>query len=310
MSTPLISVVMPVYNAQRYLREAVDSILDQTLGDFELIAVDDGSKDGSKAILDEYAQRDSRVRVLSRPNTGIVGALNDGLSVATGEFIARMDADDWVTRDRFEKQVAFLRAHPDHVCVGSYFNYMDADGALLKWNPRETDPAAIERALLRGDGGSLIHPVVMFRRAALAQTGTYRADALWVEDLDLYLRLARVGKLSNVPEVLLHYRYHTQSVNFTRNEGRHQRALWVLEQAHAARGLPFDRNAFPAPAFNASIGAEDARDFAISALRFTGLSTSWKYAFKALRLAPADARSWKTFSYVLKAALGLVPRIR
>lgn len=310
MSTPLISVVMPVYNAERYLREAVDSILAQSLADFELIAVDDGSKDGSKVILDDYARTDGRVHVVSRPNTGIVGALNDGLAVARGEFIARMDGDDWVTPDRFEKQVAFLRAHPDHVCVGSYFNYMDADGALLKWNPRDIDPQAIEAALLRGDGGSLIHPVVMFRRAALAQTGAYRAEAQWVEDLDLYLRLARVGKLSNIPEVLLHYRYHTQSVNFTRNEGRHQRVLWVLEQAHAARGLPFDRTAFPAPVFNTSIGADDARDFAISSLRFPGLSTSWKYGTRAVRLSPRDPRSWKTLSYVLKASLGLVPRIR
>jgi glycosyltransferase involved in cell wall biosynthesis len=310
MSTPLISVVMPVYNAERYLSEAVDSILAQSLGDFELLAVDDGSKDASKTILEGYASRDARVRVLSRPNTGIVGALNDGLAVARGEFIARMDADDWVTPDRFAKQLAFLRAHPEHVCVGSYFNYMDADGALIKWNPRETDPAAIERVLLSGDGGALIHPVIFLRRSALEKTGVYRAEAQWVEDLDLYLRLARVGKLSNVSEVLLHYRYHTGSVNFTRNEGRHQRKLWVLEDAYRARGLPFDRAAWPTPPINNEIGVEDARDFAISSLRFPGRWTPLKYAFRTLRLAPKDRRSWQTFSYVAKASLGLVPRIR
>jgi len=310
MGTPLISVVMPVYNAERYLRLAVGSILDQTLGDFELIAVDDGSKDNSREILDGFAQTDRRVRVISRPNTGIVGALNDGLAAAQGEFIARMDGDDWVTPNRFEAQVAFLRRNPACVCVGSYFNYMDAEGALIKWNPRETDPAAIERTLLSGDGGALIHPVIMARRAAVEQVGRYRTEAQWVEDLDLYLRLARVGQLSNLPEVLLHYRYHTQSVNFTRNEGRHQRKLWVLQQAYAARGLPFNPADWPVPPINSTIGVEDARDFAISSLRFPGQSTAWRYGLRALRLAPSDRRSWQTLSYVAKASLGFVPRIR
>lgn len=309
MGTPLISVVMPVYNAERYLREAVDSILAQTLSDFELIAIDDGSKDGSKAILETYAARDRRVRVISRPNTGIVGALNDGLAVAQGEFIARMDGDDWVTPDRFAKQVAFLREHPDCVCVGSYFNYMDASGALIKWNPRDTDHVAIEQLLLTGNGGGLIHPVIMARREAVEKAGRYRAEAQWVEDLDLYLRLAQIGKLSNVPEVLLHYRYHTESVNFTRNEGRHQRRLWVLEQAYAARGLPFNPADWPAPPINTNIGIDDARDFAISSLRFPGVSTAWRYGIRAVRLAPGDRKSWQTLSYVAKATLGMVPRI-
>lgn len=310
MTVPLVSVIMPVYNAERYLREAVGAILAQTERHFELIAVDDGSKDGSRALLETFARADSRVRVISRPNTGIVGALNDGLEVARGEFIARMDADDWVTPDRFAKQLAFLADHPACVCVGSFFNYMDADGALIKWNPRETDPAAVERALLSGDGGALIHPVIMARRGAIEQAGRYRVEAQWIEDLDLYLRLARLGELSNVSEVLLHYRYHTQSVNFTRNEGRHQRKLWVLEQAYAARGLPFDRAKFPTPAINTQIGVDDARDFAISSLRFPARSTPWRYGLRAVRLAPSDRRSWQTLSYVAKASLGLVPRLR
>lgn len=310
MKAPLISVVMPVYNAERYLRLAVDSILAQTLPDFELIAVDDGSKDRSKEILEEYAARDRRVRVVSRPNTGIVSALNDGLAVARGNFIARMDGDDWVTPHRFEKQAAFLREHPACVCVGAFFNYMDAKGALVKWNPRETDPAKIEKALLSGDGGALIHPVIMARRAAVDQAGRYRTEAQWVEDLDLYLRLAQIGELSNVSEVLLHYRYHSQSVNFTRNEGRHQRKLWVLQQAYSARGLPFNPADWPTPPLVTSIGLDDARDFAISSLRFSRATTSWRYGLRTMRMAPTDRRSWQTLSYVAKATLGLVPRIR
>jgi glycosyltransferase involved in cell wall biosynthesis len=310
MSVPPISVVMPVYNASRYLHIAVDSIRRQTFPHFELIAVDDGSTDDSRQILEALAAEDSRIRILSRPNTGIVGALNDGLALAVGEFVARMDADDWALPLRLEKQLAYLRGHPECVCVGSFFNYMDASGALVKWNPRETDHAALERQLLTGDGGALIHPAILLRRAAVERVGGYRVEAQWLEDLDLYLRLARIGHLANLPEVLLHYRYHAQSVNFTRNEGRHQRKLWVLEQAHAARNLPFDARQWPAPPVNPRIGADDARDFAISALRFPGTATSWRYALRAIRLAPADPRSWRTLSYVAKASLGLVPRPR
>jgi hypothetical protein len=150
----------------------------------------------------------------------------------------------------------------------------------------------------------------MARREAVERVGRYRVEAQWVEDLDLYLRLARIGKLSNLSEVLLHYRYHAQSVNFTRNEGRHQRKLWVMEQAYAARGLPFKHADWPMPPIVNQIGASDARDFAISSLRFPHRATSWRYAWRAVKLAPGDRQSWKTLSYVAKATLGLVPRIR
>ncbi len=310
MPAPTISVVMPVYNAARYLRLAVESIQAQTFKDFELVAVDDGSTDSSRAMLEVMAAADPRLKVFSRPNTGIVGALNDGLAAARGEFVARMDADDWSLPQRFDRQVAFLRLNPACVCVGSYFNYMDDRGALVKWNPRETEHEALERQLLAGDGGSLIHPAIMLRRDAVERVGGYRVEAQWLEDLDLYLRLARIGRLANLPEVLLHYRYHSQSVNFTRNEGRHQRKLWVMEQAYAARGLPFRREDWPAPPVNTRIGADDARDFALTSLRFPGAQTAWRYAFRACRLAPADARSWRALAYVAKATVGLVPRPR
>src|SRR3954469_1098404 len=116
-AAPAVSVIMPVYNARAYVAEAIDSVLAQTFGDFELILVDDGSTDGSLDILRGYEKRDPRVRVISRPNTGIVGALNDGLKLARGEFIARIDADDASLPNRFEKEIAFLRAHPDVVIV-------------------------------------------------------------------------------------------------------------------------------------------------------------------------------------------------
>src|SRR5687767_11217519 len=105
---PRISVLVPVFNAQRYLADAIDSILAQSFRDFELIAVDDGSTDRSRAMLDNYARRDPRVKVISRPNTGIVGALNDALAASRADLLARMDSDDVALSDRFEKQLAYL----------------------------------------------------------------------------------------------------------------------------------------------------------------------------------------------------------
>ena len=116
---PSVSVLMPIHNGEPTLTEAVESVLAQTFGDFELIAVDDGSTDSSLAKLQSFARGDPRVRILSRPNTGIAGALNDSIQQARGEFLVRMDADDIALPQRFEKQVAYFRAHPDCVLVGS-----------------------------------------------------------------------------------------------------------------------------------------------------------------------------------------------
>jgi glycosyltransferase involved in cell wall biosynthesis len=308
MSTPAISVVIPAYNAAEYLESALASVRAQTFTDFEIVVVDDGSKDRTKAILERMATQEPRLRILSRPNTGIVGALNDGLAAARGEFVARMDADDLCLPQRFEKQIAFLRVHPDCVCVGSAFLYIDAAGGLIKECIRSSDHALIERALLSGNGGIVIHPAAMFRRAAIEQAGRYREKAQWIEDLDLYLRLARIGRLANLSEVLFHYRFHEQSVNFTRNQGRHERKLAILAEAHAARGLAFDPAAFPPPDFKSAITPDDLRDFAVTSLRYGHLGRPWYYAFRALRAEPASRASWRTFTYVLKYRLGLIPR--
>ena len=308
MSTPTLSVVIPVYNAALYLESALASVQAQTFADFEIIAVDDGSSDHSKAIVDRIAASDTRLRVISRPNTGIVGALNDGLAAARGEFIARMDADDLCLPERFEKQVAFLRNNPGCVCVGSAFIYIDSAGYFIKECSRPTNHTTIEQELLSGNGGVIIHPAALFRREAIERVGRYRELAQWIEDLDLYLRLAHIGSLANLPDVLFHYRFHEQSVNFTRNQGRHERKLNVLADAHAARSLPFDRASFPPPDFKSAISADDLRDFAVTSLRYGKNGRPWHYVFRALRAQPAASASWKTFTYVLKHRLGLIAR--
>src|SRR5262245_11551620 len=118
MQMPGISVILACYNTERYIASAVQSILAQTLGDFELILIDDGSTDSSSQICQDLAAKDSRIRLITRPNKGLTKTLNEGLSLATAPLIARMDADDLSLPTRFEKQVAYLSAHPECVCVG------------------------------------------------------------------------------------------------------------------------------------------------------------------------------------------------
>jgi GT2 family glycosyltransferase len=225
---------MPVYNAQGYVAESVASILAQTVADFELIAVDDGSTDSSLCVLEQFAELDARVRIISRPNTGIVGALNDGLAAVRGEFIARMDADDIALPHRFEVQQAFLRAHPNCVAVGSAVLQVDPDGdpiCVQRWAQSHEE---IERLLLRG-GGGLAHPTAMIRKSAMIRSGGYRKEFEWIEDKDLWLRLAEIGRLANLPEPLLKYRVHESSICWQRE--KEQRQLWesLLAQTYARR---------------------------------------------------------------------------
>ena len=225
-SIPVVSVILPIYNSERYIVQAIESILSQTWGDFELIGVDDGSKDSTPRLLAEIAARDARVRIISRPNTGIVGALNDGLAVARGEFIARMDADDLSLPERFSRQVAFLRAHPEVVAVGCNVLRIDPDDRPIGPEIFPTDHATILQKLRQGEGGTIPHPGVMMRRSAVEAIGGYRQKFQWVEDLDLYLRLGEVGELANLPETLLSYRFQFESVNMTRQG---QQAAIILE---------------------------------------------------------------------------------
>lgn len=292
-SDPLISVVMPVYNGRRYLAEAMDSILAQTVRDFEFICVDDGSTDDSAAIISEYSKRDARVRLFSRPNTGVWKALNDGIEASRGRLIARMDADDVSLPNRFEKQLAFLEAHPEVVAVGCPVLVMDADGAPLREMP---DPPRwtheeIDAAHLTGGGQVFFHPALIFRRSALERIGLYRN---WpaAQDLDLFLRLAEIGKLANVREILLKYRQHMGSVGHAKMAKQFQACREIVRQAYERRGLT--------PA--GSIGferikqmseTEQHRKWAWWALQAGYVLSARKHARKALQRSPFSSESWR-----------------
>jgi hypothetical protein len=212
--TPRISVVLPVHNAEAFLAAAVTSVLTQTFRDFELIAIDDGSADASVEILHRLAQQDDRMIVVRQANAGIVAALNRGLALARGEFVARMDADDVACPERFARQMAFLDAHPDIAVVGSAITLIDAQGRTLRDVQYPESPVAV--AAFLATGSPLAHPAAMMRRAAVLAVGAYRRVFEYAEDYDLWLRMAERHSLANLPDRLLLYRQHGAKLSFSR----------------------------------------------------------------------------------------------
>jgi glycosyltransferase involved in cell wall biosynthesis len=211
-SMPKITVLMPVYNCELYIREAVDSILNQTFTDFEFLIIDDASTDKTAEIIKTYT--DSRIKLIEKPsNTGYTNSLNYGLKIAKGEYIARMDGDDISLPERFEKQVAFLERSSDIVLCGSWYSKIGS-GDVIKV-PENHD--AIKLALLRGN--CMAHPSVMMRKQILDKFPlAYNVSKEPAEDYDLWVRLVGIGKLHNLQEVLLDYRVHNTQVSQKRRQ--------------------------------------------------------------------------------------------
>ena len=290
---PQVSVLMPVYNAARYLAEAVESVLAQTFTDFEFVIVDDGSTDRSPAMLDAYAKRDARIKIIRRPNTGIVGALNDGLRECRGELIARMDADDVSLPERFEKQVAYLREHPDVVAVGARVVGIDPYGCVLFHSEHKLAHDEIDAELLNGVGWAIVHPAAMLRRDASERVGLYRSQWQWVEDLDLFLRLAEIGKLANLPAELLHYRQHTESVNRTRSAQQATLADACVREAYRRRGreVPAGWKFVPKPRPSRP---QQLQTWAWKAMKSGNVPAARKHAVALWKSAPLSVESWRT----------------
>jgi glycosyltransferase involved in cell wall biosynthesis len=283
---------MPVYNAEAYVGQAVDSLLGQTFTDFELIIINDGSTDGTADILEDRARRDPRVRLVSRPNTGYTKALNEALSLARGTYLARMDADDVSLPTRFEKQVAYLRGHPECVLVGSRILTIDPFGSPLYEPNHKLTHDEIEQQLLSGVGWAIVHPVSMMIREHVDALGGYRVSMEPSEDLDLFLRLAERGRIANLPEVLLHYRQHVKSVNHTRYEEQNRATRNIITEAYHRRGIalppgwkPPERDVLPV--------RKEIDMWAWVALKNGNVTAARKHALSLIRMAPFSPSSWR-----------------
>lgn len=206
---PLISVVMPMRNAQRFVLESIQSVLEQTLREFEVIIVDDSSEDDSVALVESVA--DHRFRILRHTTQrGVAASLNRGLAEARAPLVARMDADDVCHPDRFRQQLAFLRVNPDIAVVGSCCYEIDELGRQIGVMERPLDSRILAWNLYFAC--LIVHPSVMMRADIVRSVGGYATDVPHAEDYDLWLRLAARASLANLPTPLLSYRRHAQQV--------------------------------------------------------------------------------------------------
>ncbi len=201
---PVVSVLMPVYNGERYLKEAIESILNQTFRDFEFIIIDGGSTDGSPAMLASYQQKNDRIHVYYQENQRLAASLNMGCQLARGKYIARMDADDVSLPERLAKQVNYLEANPDIGVVGTWVQVIAENGKPSSIWRLPTAPFMIRWSL--SFGNIIVHSSVMMRRDVIAQLGFYRMEALQAEDYDLWARASLATRVANMPEVLIRYR--------------------------------------------------------------------------------------------------------
>jgi glycosyltransferase involved in cell wall biosynthesis len=289
MAIPAVTVLMPVYNAERFVAQTVDTILAQSFGDFEFIIINDGSTDGSLTILEGYAERDPRIRLISRPNTGYVVALNEGLGLARAELVARIDADDLADPQRLELQVARMRLELQLVALGSNALAIDEDGHLLGDYPVPLTHEEIEAEHLRGSS-SIHHPAVMLRTEAVRRVGGYRRELMPCEDFDLWLRLGEIGRLANLPEKLLTKRLFVGSAVATNLEKQEKLVKQILSETWQRRRLGGTPQMPPRRLHDK---VDLYRQWGWMALRGGHLRTSRRYAVRAIVSRPLDKASWR-----------------
>jgi glycosyltransferase involved in cell wall biosynthesis len=242
MSVPRITVAMSVHDNAATVGAAIESILVQSFADFELLIVDDGSRDGSGAIIDRYAATDPRIGAIHQPNAGLIASLNRLVAEARGGLIARMDGDDIALPERFARQVAFLDANPDHGVLGTNTHEIDEADRVTEctdFHPLTHDGVLAALA----QGSPMAHSSVMMRTDVVRRAGGYRPAYRHCEDYDLWLRLSACTRLANLPDRLLLYRRSTSQVS-VRHVVEQQTGAAIARIAHrerlAGRGDPTD----------------------------------------------------------------------
>jgi glycosyltransferase involved in cell wall biosynthesis len=254
---PPLSVVMPARNVEPFVDAAVESILRQTYADFEFVALDDGSTDGTAARLEAWAARDARLRVVRSPRPlGLVGSSNAAVRASRAPLVARMDADDISHPDRLRRQMALIAERPDAVLVGTLFEGIDAAGRRVR--PRDR-----WRLLRRSPFAPFPHGSILFRREAFDAAGGYLEGSEFWEDLNLYRRLAERGRVLVIPEALYQYRFHATSVRSAERQDALVRGIVGMWQSVAA-----SRRGRRGDARRALITADDPRiQYLIAATR-------------------------------------------
>jgi glycosyltransferase involved in cell wall biosynthesis len=298
MSSPSVSVVIPVFNAGKHLAPAIGSIVDQTYRDWEMICVNDGSTDGSSEILDWFADQDSRIRIVHQSNAGVVAAANRGHALAKAEYVCRMDADDIAMPDRLSRQLDFMRNHRDYAAISGAILEIDSDSEPLGVQRLPADHETIVQRLL-GRGTGLFQPASMMRASAFQKIGGFRTKYQWIEDHDLWLRMSQVGRLGNLDELVLCYRLHASSCTWSMSKLRAELMSQLIREAQLDRGIANDGNETMTP---------PARSFAGPGkwARKAGRGGYPRTAMKHLkRLWKEDGLSWYTLRMFMEVGLRL-----
>jgi glycosyltransferase involved in cell wall biosynthesis len=259
-----------------------------------LICVDDGSTDESRRILEELARGDSRLRVVSRKNTGPAGARNEALALARAPLVAIMDADDISLPGRLAAQAEFLRLRPDVVCVGSRILVIDQDGDPVNLYPLPlTHDEIDDRHVKLGQGGGIMHSAAMMRTSTLRLARGYRSQFEPAEDLDLWLRIAELGRLANLEEVVVQYRLNPNGLSHTRRSLQNRQVEAAVLAARRRRGL----ENLPPPA---SFGSPDAVDLLRAAVQGSSHLGFWKsaqkYSLRLVRRQPHRGLGWRVLA--------------
>lgn len=210
-----VTVLMPAYNAEKHITTAIESILDQTYKDFEFLIIDDGSQDKTWEVIQEYAKSEKRiVSVKNDKNLKLAGVFNQGIQLANGHYIARMDADDWSYPTRLEKQFEFLENNPETVIVGCRVDICHENLEKIYTRNYGLNDREIRDKIFRFS--PFCHPAIMARKNAMQSCGGYNPLLILGEDYDIYFRLGKKGKFANLPETLFKLRLHDSST-FRRN---------------------------------------------------------------------------------------------
>lgn len=227
---PKISVLMPVYNGELYLKEAIESILNQTFKDFEFIIINDGSTDNSKDIIEQYAKQDMRIRVYNQINKGLVYTLNRGLKLAQSNLIARMDADDVALSTRLEKQFTYMEKHPKVIVLGCSMRIIGQHGKHIRTN---IYPIGKEFRDRFPNECLIAHSSVMMKKDKILRLGGYNPLYTHAEDYALWLKVFTLDNnaLTNLKEPLLLYRQHNTSISF-KYRGQQQLASTIAQKAY------------------------------------------------------------------------------
>jgi len=241
MKSPLVSVAMVVCNVERFLGEAIESILDQTFGDFEFVIVDFGSTDKSKDIISSYVTKDRRIKFHEIPHCGLADARNQAFLLAQGQYIAIMDADDISVPQRLAWEVEFLEENPQAGVVGGAVDWVDAAGKSLHSTWAALHPPVGNREILSAlrTENPFWQPSVLMRREAFTVVGGYREAFAPAEDYDLWLRISEKFEMANLAQVVLKYRIHPNQVSILKHRKQNISSLAALLSAKSrSSGTP------------------------------------------------------------------------